>query len=92
MARIIRAADTFDALTSTRSYRRAFGLEKALELIRREQGVRIDAEAAEHLLCALEAYRRDEPADFAAQFGPARDPATDSRFVQSDQETAHVAS
>jgi HD-GYP domain-containing protein (c-di-GMP phosphodiesterase class II) len=80
VARIIHVADTFDALTSTRSYRHAFTLEKALEIIRQEQGVRIDHQAAQNFFRALEAYRRDQPADFAAQFGTAR-----------EQETAYAA-
>ena len=36
VARIIHVVDTFDALTSTRSYRRAYPIERALEVIRAE--------------------------------------------------------
>ena len=41
-ARIIQIADVFDALTSTRSYRKAFGWEKALEIMQDEAGRTVD--------------------------------------------------
>ena len=41
-ARIIRVADVFDALTSTRSYRKAFSWEKALEILKEEAGTKVD--------------------------------------------------
>jgi HD-GYP domain-containing protein (c-di-GMP phosphodiesterase class II) len=68
VARIIHVVDTFDALTSTRSYRKAFSVERAIEIIRAEKGVRIDAEAAEAFFRAFARYRADEPADFAERF------------------------
>lgn len=37
-AQIISVADVFDALTSTRPYRRGFSVEKALEIIQEESG------------------------------------------------------
>ena len=58
----------FDALTSTRSYRQAFSLEKALEIIRTEQGVRIDREAAETFFHTFATYRREDAEDFAGRF------------------------
>ncbi len=75
VARIIHVADTFDALTSTRSYRQAFTIEKALEIIRSERGVRIDAEVADAFFRAFDRYRRTQPEDFEARFGPAREVA-----------------
>ncbi|MGD8453704.1 MAG: HD-GYP domain-containing protein [Phycisphaerae bacterium] len=69
VARIIHVADTFDALTSTRSYRRAFSIDKAILIIREEQGGRIDSEAAEAFFRAFEAYRISNPEDFAGNFG-----------------------
>ncbi len=68
VARIIHVADTFDALTSTRSYRRAFTIENALKIIAEESGQRVDAEVTDAFFNALEAYRRDDPEDFAARF------------------------
>ncbi len=43
-ARIITVADIFDALTSTRSYRKAFGWEKALVILEEESGTTVDPE------------------------------------------------
>jgi HD-GYP domain-containing protein (c-di-GMP phosphodiesterase class II) len=73
VARIIHVVDTFDALTSTRAYRKAFSIEKACEIIRSEKGVHIDAEVAEAFFRAFEAYRRDNPEDFALRFAGTRD-------------------
>lgn len=41
-ARIIQIADIFDALTTTRSYRGAFGWEKALGILEEESGTVVD--------------------------------------------------
>jgi len=41
-ARIIQLADIFDALTSTRSYRKAFDWQKALSILREEAGTTVD--------------------------------------------------
>ncbi len=72
VARIIHVVDTFDALTSTRAYRNAFSIEKALEIIRSEKGVRIDPDSAEAFCAAFDIYRREEPRDFAIRFGAER--------------------
>ncbi len=68
VARIVHVVDTFDALTSTRAYRRAYSIERAIEIIRAEEGSRIDTEVAEAFFRALTRYRRENPADFAARF------------------------
>jgi HD-GYP domain-containing protein (c-di-GMP phosphodiesterase class II) len=68
VARIIHVADTFDALTSTRSYREAFSLEQAFEIIRQEGGRRTDPTVSDAFFRAFEAYRRDELEDFARRF------------------------
>jgi putative nucleotidyltransferase with HDIG domain len=44
-ARIIAVADTFDALTSTRSYRAAASHKRALDILRKEAGTQLDAAA-----------------------------------------------
>lgn len=44
-ARIIAVADTFDAMTSNRSYRGAFPHKKALDVLSNEAGTRLDAAA-----------------------------------------------
>jgi HD-GYP domain-containing protein (c-di-GMP phosphodiesterase class II) len=68
VARIVHVVDTFDALTSTRAYRTAYSIDAALDIIRAEKGTRVDAEVAEAFFRAFAAYRRDNPADFAARF------------------------
>ncbi len=73
VARIIHVVDTFDALTSTRSYRKAFTIEKAMQIIREERGVRIDTEAADAFFSAFERYRSEEPDDFAIRFPAVQD-------------------
>lgn len=44
-ARIIAVADTFDAITSTRAYRRANAHKKALDILSAEAGTQLDAAA-----------------------------------------------
>ena len=44
-ARIIAVADTFDAMTSNRAYRRAASHKRALDVLQREAGTQLDAEA-----------------------------------------------
>jgi HD-GYP domain-containing protein (c-di-GMP phosphodiesterase class II) len=68
VARIIHVVDTFDALTSTRSYRQAFTVEKAFEIIRSEKGTRIDGEVAEAFFRAFQRYRTEHSDDFARRF------------------------
>jgi hypothetical protein len=46
-ARIIAVADTFDAITSSRSYRRALPHRKALDILEREAGTQLDAGAVD---------------------------------------------
>lgn len=46
-ARIVAAADTFDAATSPRPYRPAMGLREALALLRRESGRQLDPRVTE---------------------------------------------
>lgn len=48
-ARIIAVADVFDALTSNRSYRTAFAVERALTILREEAGTRLDRDCVEAL-------------------------------------------
>jgi putative nucleotidyltransferase with HDIG domain len=44
-ARIIAVADTFDAMTSNRAYRRAASHKRALDVLRQEAGRQLDADA-----------------------------------------------
>ena len=68
VARIIHVVDTFDALTSTRSYRAAYTIDKALEIIHADKGTRIDAPVAEAFQRAFDKYRRENPEDFVVRF------------------------
>ena len=55
---IIHVADAFDAMTSTRSYRRALSQETAFDELRAGAGTQFNAECVEALIAAIE--RRDE--------------------------------
>ena len=46
-ARIIRVADTLEAMTSNRPYRPAFGIDKALEEIKKNKGILYDPKVVE---------------------------------------------
>jgi len=41
-ARIVSLADVFQALTSDRPYRKAFGRKKAIEIIKKDSGKQFD--------------------------------------------------
>jgi putative nucleotidyltransferase with HDIG domain len=68
IARIIHVADTFDALTSTRAYRRAFSMDKAVEIIMGEADVRTDRKVAEAFFRAFDRYRESDPGDYEQRF------------------------
>ncbi|RKZ08331.1 hypothetical protein DRQ25_09360, partial [Candidatus Fermentibacteria bacterium] len=61
MARIVAVADTFDAITSDRSYHSISGWESALEAIKKEKGSKFDS----RIVSALEAILSDETASMA---------------------------
>lgn len=57
LARIIAVADTFDAMSSTRSYRPAMARERVMEELRRSTGTQLDARLVPILLAMdLKAY------------------------------------
>lgn len=60
-ARIIQTADVFDALTSTRSYRAAYTVEGALEIMRKEAGVRLDPKMIAVFEEVIENIRQTRP-------------------------------
>ncbi len=53
-ARIISVADTFDAMFSTRPYRKKMPLDKVAEEIRRNRGTQFDEEIADVLLAIID--------------------------------------
>ncbi|MFI9647311.1 HD-GYP domain-containing protein [Streptomyces sp. NPDC052040] len=60
-ARVVAVADAFDAMTSTRSYRRARPVEAALEELRRCAGTQFDPEVVRALVRALDRWGRPRP-------------------------------
>ncbi len=51
--RIVAVADVFDALTSSRPYKKAWPVEQAIALVRDGAGSHFDPEVVEHFLAAL---------------------------------------
>jgi response regulator RpfG family c-di-GMP phosphodiesterase len=62
MARIIAVADTYDAMTSDRAYRRALPHEVAVAEIERCSGTQFDPEVTHSFCEGLDAYRESESA------------------------------
>lgn len=69
-ARIIHVVDVFDALSSTRSYRPAFSIEGAIDILRKEAGSKLDSSTVEAFLGVLERQRTESPQAFAAVYAP----------------------
>ena len=64
-ARIIHVVDVFDALTSTRSYRVRFSLERACNILQEEAGNRLESDIVAIFLEALPELRQTNPEAFA---------------------------
>jgi HD superfamily phosphohydrolase YqeK len=62
-ARVIAVADSFDSMTSTRSYRAAMSVEEGIAELRRSAGTHFDPEIVEAFISALEqkGWQRPEP-------------------------------
>lgn len=58
-ARIMAVADVYDAVTSTRSYRRAWSHERAVELIRSEAGSHFDPKVVDAFLRVIDRVVQD---------------------------------
>lgn len=80
MARIVAVADTFDAITTSRPYQRAYEVEFALETIRKLAGTRFDAKVVTAFLRAVDAgevqLRREAVHASASEEEPAATVAT----------------
>ncbi|MEN3279708.1 MAG: hypothetical protein V7607_848 [Solirubrobacteraceae bacterium] len=70
-ARVIAVADTFDALTSTRSYRPAATHKRALDILRKEAGAQLDGAAVAAFLRTYSG-RRSAALSSLATIGPQR--------------------
>ncbi len=67
-ASILHVVDIFDALTSTRSYREAFTLRAACDIIRGDSGTKVDPNCAQALLDVLDEFATQRPREFAQMF------------------------
>jgi HD-GYP domain-containing protein (c-di-GMP phosphodiesterase class II) len=67
-ARIVHVVDIFDALTSSRSYRPGFPLDRAMGILRKDMGRVTDPAVTEAFIKAFEIYLREQPTDFAQRF------------------------
>lgn len=67
-ARIIHVVDIFDALTSTRSYRKCFNVREAFEILRQDSGRVTDPFVTNAFLQAFERYLSEQAADFRQRF------------------------
>lgn len=61
-ARIVAVADTFDALTHARPYKRAWGVDEACDLITSERGRHFDPDVVDAFLGLLRDLRCGDPA------------------------------
>lgn len=67
-ARVIRIVDTFDALTSTRAYRRGFPIARALQILAEESGRSTDPHITPVFIRLLERFEVERPLEFVAHF------------------------
>lgn len=68
LARIVHVVDVFDALTSTRSYRGAFTVEQAIEIIQKDCGTKVDTDVAVAFERAITAFEEESPDEFKRLF------------------------
>ena len=67
IVRIVTAVDAFDAMTSTRSYRRALSVDDAIAELRRCAGRQFDGRMVEALAAAVERAGWQPTTDFASE-------------------------
>ncbi len=73
LTRVVTAVDAFDAMTSTRSYRRALPIEVALEELQANAGTQFDTEVVSHLVAVIgeQGWQiTDEPVAMATAASP----------------------
>jgi HD-GYP domain-containing protein (c-di-GMP phosphodiesterase class II) len=73
MARVIQTADVFDALTSSRSYRAAYTVTQALQVMREDAGRRLDPRMVE--VCARVVARAQQESSPLLDHVPAEEEA-----------------
>jgi len=69
LARIIHVVDVFDALTSTRSYRKAYNVERALNILKNDAGTKLDTEIVQQFFGAWARLPVTHPAEYERWFG-----------------------
>ena len=73
-ARVLAVADTFDAMTSSRSYRPAMSPLRAIQILVEEAGVQFDPECVRAFIAALKANTIDlRQVEIAARTAPAQE-------------------
>ena len=68
VTRIVTVADSYDAMTSDRPYRRRLSQATAVERLRAAAGIQFDPSVVEKLVECLEAYDADQPRALNLQF------------------------
>lgn len=79
-ARIIHVVDIFDALTSTRSYRSGFSMQRAFSILADGSGTVTDPHVTRKFIESFKQYIAAQPEDFARRFHSIRraeEPATE---------------
>jgi HD-GYP domain-containing protein (c-di-GMP phosphodiesterase class II) len=72
MARIIHVVDVFDALTSTRSYREAFPIGTAMEILRKDAGTKLDSAMVGEFMEAWALMPKMHPEEYQRWFANIR--------------------
>ena len=67
VARIVNAADTWDACTSTRPYQKAFTVDEALEIVGKLRGTQLDPAVHDALVAVVRARQEKRQARRAAE-------------------------
>lgn len=81
-ARIIHIVDIFDALTTTRPYRRKFTVEQAFETLEDGIGRVTEPDVTRLFIDTLQAFMADHPTEFHARFGRlARDDTVSAQAI-----------
>lgn len=68
IARILHVVDIFDALTSSRSYRPQYNIDRALEIMKEGAGTITDPRITDVFIRAFRQYMRDSQADYLQRF------------------------
>ncbi|MCH8806452.1 MAG: HD-GYP domain-containing protein [Planctomycetes bacterium] len=66
--RVLHVVDIFDALTSTRSYRKSFTVEQALAILSEDSGRVTDPNVTEVFIALFRRYMHEQHADFHRRF------------------------